>query len=64
MTESTLWVIEVALRKRKLVERSEEEGFGGDRGFAVKVGMDFLQEWVPFLGGFLTAFSLSDGSKT
>ena len=29
MTESTLWVIEVALGKRKLLERSEEEGVWG-----------------------------------
>ena len=32
MTESTLWVIEVALGKRKLVERSEEEGVWGRSG--------------------------------
>ena len=32
MTESTLWVIEVALGKRKLLERSEEEGNWGRSG--------------------------------
>ena len=32
MTESTLWVIEVALGKRKLLERSEEEGVWGRSG--------------------------------
>ena len=68
MTESTLWVIEVALGKRKLVERSEEEGVWGRSGLGAERLYGFFsknaQTRGTFLGGFLTTFSLSDGSKT
>ena len=55
MTESTLWVIEVALGKRKLLERSEEEGVWGRSGPCGESRYGFLvkmQKGVPFLGGF------------
>ena len=63
-----LEVIEVALGKRKLVERSEEEGVWGRSGLRGETLHGFLglfcKKGVPFLGGLLTAFSLPDGSKT
>ena len=68
MTESTLWVIEVALGKRKLLERSEEEGVWGRSGFCAETLYGFFacfcKKGFLFLGGFLTTVSLSDGSKT
>ena len=48
MTESTLWVIEVALGKRKLVERSEEEGVWGRSG----PGGESLYGFFAIMGSF------------
>ena len=56
MTESTLWVIEVALGKRKLVERSEEEGVWGRSGFCAERLYGFFSRMGTFLGGLLTTF--------
>ena len=59
-----LQVIEVALSKRKLVERSEEEGVWGRSGPGGESLYGFFATMGSFLGGILTTFSLSDGSKT
>ena len=59
MTESTLWVIEVALRKRKLVERSEEEGVWGRSGPCAERLYGFFAKMGIFLGGLLTTFRFS-----
>ena len=48
MTESTLWVIEVALGKRKLLERSEEEGVWGRSG----PGAESLYGFFAIMGSF------------
>ena len=57
-------MIEVALRKRKLVERSEEEGVWGRSGLGGETLYGFFATMGSFLGGLLTAFSLSGGFKT
>ena len=47
-------MIEVALGKRKLLERSEEEGVWGRSGFCAETLYRFFAKMGTFLGGLLT----------
>ena len=49
-------MIEVALGKRKLVERSEEEGVWGRSGLCAETLYGFFAKMGTFLGGILTTF--------
>ena len=64
MTESTLWGIEVALGKRKLLERSEEEGVWGRSGPCGETLYGFFAIMGTFLEGLLTLLGSCGGSKT